>query len=280
MKKGRKTIFLLLFATIMCKGQAQEVCCYPNGTVWEELQLVEGKVDPEWYIRLQYTVDGDTLVNDVTYKRVVRQWMEGQQWAQYTQTKTYYLREENGLVYFLGKNDPDSHSYDDIVYDGTETLRYNFNWEVGGMGALGKGTLNGVSQMVLADGNLYDYDSSTKVIRTIGRIRDGILLPYNSPRSIWFALASFIRNGVEIYHADFPETSGIVSVETANRGEGSCDNADNLTFYDLSGRQVFQGNKGLRSCSPEHLRSTRTVSQGNTLPKGVYIQNGRKFVVK
>ena len=87
MKKGRKTIFLLLFATIMCKGQAQEVCCYPNGTVWEELQLVEGKVDPEWYIRLQYTVDGDTLVNDVTYKRVVRQWMEGQQWAQYTQTK-------------------------------------------------------------------------------------------------------------------------------------------------------------------------------------------------
>ena len=37
--------------------------------------------------------------------------------------------------------------------------------------------------------------------------------------------------------------------------------------YDLSGRQVGQGNK-------------MTEYQGNKLPKGIYIQNGRKFVVK
>lgn len=52
------------------------------------------------------------------------------------------------------------------------------------------------------------------------------------------------------------------------------------SLYDLSGRRVGQDDKGLRACSPEHLRSARTHSQTSSLPKGIYIQNGRKFVVK
>ena len=258
---------LLLFALLLLPQMlvAQEICYYPDETMWEELQVVEDKIDSEWYIRLRYTVDGDTLVGDVNYKRVTRQWMEGQEWAQYTQAKTFYLREDNGLVYFLGKNYPDSHSYDDIVYDGSETLRYNFNWEIGGPGALGKGTLKDFSQIELADGNLYDYDSSTKVIRTIGCIRGGLLLPCNSARSMWFALASFTRNGVEIYHKDFPATNGIESVNTTSRGKGFNGFAKSLFIYDLSGRRVS-------------VSSASSVS--SVLPKGVYIQNGKKFVVK
>ncbi len=258
---------LLLFALLLLPQMlvAQEICYYPDKTMWEELQVVEDKIDPEWYIRLRYTVEGDTLVGDVNYKRVKRQWMEGQEWAQYTQAKTFYLREDNGLVYFLGKNYPDSHSYDDIVYDGSETLRYNFNWEIGGLGALGKGTLKDFSQIELADGNLYDYDSSTKVIRTIGCIRGGLLLPCNSARSMWFALASFTRNGVEIYHKDFPATNGIESVNTTSRGKGFNGFAKSLFIYDLSGRRVVNSSE---------------FQGSNKLPKGVYIQNGKKFVVK
>ena len=52
---------------------------------------------------------------------------------------------------------------------------------------------------------------------------------------------------------------------------------ENLAVYDLSGRKVMDvANSQLRNLSTSQLRNLST----SQLPKGVYIVNGKKIVVK
>ena len=201
-----------------------------------------------------HTVIGDTLINDVSYKIVKREWLDGSTSQQYTESKTYFIREDNGRVYYLGKNNENTRTYADITYDGTETLRYDFNWSDGGMD---ESRLAKVEQLVLEDGKAYDYEPSGKIIRTIGNIQGGLILSWmRQSRSEKTVLLSFTRGDVLIYKKDYPSINGIKQFENEPTPNPSLLGREYV--YDLSGR----------------------IIENRKLPKGIYIQNGRKFVVK
>jgi hypothetical protein len=157
-------------------------------------------------------------------------------------------------VYYLGKNNENTRTYADITYDGTETLRYDFNWSDGGMD---ESRLAKVEQLVLEDGKAYDYEPSGKIIRTIGNIQGGLILSWmRQSRSEKTVLLSFTRGDVLIYKKDYPSINGIKQFENEPTPNPSLLGREYV--YDLSGR----------------------IIENRKLPKGIYIQNGRKFVVK
>ena len=80
--------------------------------------------------------------------------------------------------------------------------------------------------------------------------------------TFWFRLVECYVDGELIYRNPWyhPETDAI-------EPEALSPYRKNMSVYDLQGRRVGQGNK-------------MTEYHGNKLPKGIYIQNGRKFVVK
>ena len=260
---------LFLLSSFACFGQDDTAdLCYPIGTVWEE-GLLQSETE-QLEVKHRHTVTGDTLIGGISYKVVVREWIDGSPSQQYTEEIKYFIREDNGLVYYLGKNNENTRTYADITYDGTETLRYNFNWKNGGMD---ESKFAKVEQIELEDGKAYDYEPSGMVIRTIGNIQGGLILSWMKPsRTVKTVLLSFTRGDVLIYKKDYPLISGINQIE-GNKFQY-------FVVYDLQGRRL-QSNKGPRreATLSEH-NGERTKSQGNGLPKGVYIQNGRKFVVK
>ena len=244
---------LLFFSSIACFGQDDATeQCYPVGTTWEEGLLLSETEELE--VKHLHTVIGDTLINDVSYKIVKREWLDGSTSQQYTESKTYFIREDNGRVYYLGKNNENTRTYADITYDGTETLRYDFNWSDGGMD---ESRLAKVEQLVLEDGKAYDYEPSGKIIRTIGNIQGGLILSWmRQSRSEKTVLLSFTRGDVLIYMKDYPSINGIKQFENEPTPNPSLLGREYV--YDLSGR----------------------IIENRKLPKGIYIQNGRKFVVK
>ena len=118
------------------------------------------------------------------------------------------------------------------------------------------------------------------VIREI--LADGVELPatgsyswdttVDDPDPMWNAenlyIVAFVhrdgQKGGKYMHV-FNSTEGSLSISD---GINTLENASAASaVYDLSGRRVSQSNKV-------------TKSQGNNLPKGIYIQNGKKFVVR
>lgn len=118
------------------------------------------------------------------------------------------------------------------------------------------------------------------VIREI--LADGVELPatgsyswdttVDDPDPMWNAenlyVVAFVhrdgQKGGKYMHV-FNSTEGSLSISD---GINTLENASAASaVYDLSGRRVSQSNKV-------------TKSQGNNLPKGIYIQNGKKFVVR
>ena len=118
------------------------------------------------------------------------------------------------------------------------------------------------------------------VIREI--LADGVELPatgsyswdttVDDPDPMWntenlYVVAFVHRDGQKggKYMHVFNSTEGSLSISD---GINTIDQASAASaVYDLSGRRVSQSNKV-------------TKSQGNNLPKGIYIQNGKKFVVR
>ena len=92
--------------------------------------------------------------------------------------------------------------------------------------------------------------------------------------ALWFRLAECSVNGEAIYRHPYynPETNAIEPERVTSR---ECDNS----LYDLSGHRVADGSEFFLRHDSESGRAER---QGSCfkLPKGVYIQNGKKFVVK
>ena len=91
---------------------------------------------------------------------------------------------------------------------------------------------------------------------------------YNQPTNLGYYLGTDLRSDAEAWEQG-GFTSGIVSLtsDPSPKGEGSA-------VYDLSGRKVMSS--GL----PSLQGGAGGKLPGDRLPKGIYIQNGKKFVVQ
>ena len=91
---------------------------------------------------------------------------------------------------------------------------------------------------------------------------------YNQPTNLGYYLGTDLKSDAEAWEQG-GFTSGILSLtpDPSPKGEGSA-------VYDLSGRKVMSSNlPSLQGGAGGRLPAGR-------LPKGIYIQNGKKFVVR
>ncbi len=146
--KAIKILGALLFATATLSAQNNSFSFVKDGVHWVERFSTEegeperiGQINPEYQLN-HYSIKGETEINGVTYKKVLR-----------NDNSLLNLRQgENGIVYYrTDKMDRDyvlyHFNWDDPDYlHATDQLGKDFSME-----ALGSG------EMVLADGNSYPY---------------------------------------------------------------------------------------------------------------------------
>lgn len=235
------TQYLLLVSAIFfaTETKAQESIneYFPQGTTWEEAEY-HFKKSSTWaeYTYFRYTVDGDSIVNDTVYKRVLisRRILDsfnlreetGDFWYSYDDVAkwfywdnigpyhwepmanhTFCLREEGGKVYIRYWR-----------YGKDEKLVYDFNWEEGkqitewnpSTKVEESYTLDGIKEVILADGSVEQgiadrWNDDITMIRGIGRL-SGLFMGFGTTLYDGFPqfthLISFTRNGFLTYQWD------------------------------------------------------------------------------
>lgn len=266
----KRILFLLLMflADSASWAQAQEVFSRPiaeDHKTWrhENMQI------PGNSTRLTYT-DGDTIISNQHYYKYYT-------CNTFKSTKGCY----EGAIYDKGRK-----TYTIKEGETEPQLLYNFDVVEGDVFTISGEELRVEKDTIMELNNeLYRYLKLYNITRskeaneatTIWWIEGiGALSPYlsrstyNDKRDPRELVACYVDQELVYYNESY--TLDVPSLRQTVYADKS--------LYDLSGRRVGQDDKGLRACSPEHLRSARTHSQTSSLPKGIYIQNGRKFVVK
>lgn len=97
---------------------------------------------------------------------------------------------------------------------------------------------------------------------------------YNQPTNLGYYLGTDLKSDAEAWEQG-GFTSGIVSLtsDPSPKGEGSA-------VYDLSGRKVSDSHSSNRPSLKGGAGGRLQGGAGGRLPKGIYIQNGKKFVVR
>ncbi len=252
-------LFLLFEANGFAQPQLSEY--YPIGTTWEEVytEMMYNPGDPfdGTFVRIKYSVDCDTIIDDKSFKIVSETTIENiGQPSEVGNVKKYLLREQGDSIFFCEK-----------LGSARQTLIYNFNWKEEDSLLISVG--NRIpkeylthSHETLLDGNSYECFSfsppvflgRTKYIyKSIGQTIGGVIvgtadLTRATKRK---RLTKFTRNNVLIYENEFP--SPVTEVKYQDYYPIISAGA----IYDLTGRKLQQVQK-----------------------KGVYIQDGRKFVVR
>jgi len=305
----KKSILFLLFLTAQTVVYAQEN--FPEGTKWTEIRLDTlrydnwySQVGDEWvpnYETIEYYVQGEYPDRDWVYKTV---YTNGPEW---TDSLTLLIREDeyNGhnsvLVSVL------THGYDGVSYVPWPGEAYQFDWNVGKglyyeditmsnttslvrpcfyygiINEIKEGYFGGSRSLkyVDLDGKAPEEDSDSirnantnggRIIQGIGitEWNDGECLfgpsnPYSAlsmfedyhwelypERHYRSMLVHFERNG-EVLYDIWPEKGGTDDIKSISKTKMPISN----TLYDLQGRKLQQ-----------------------TPRKGVYIQNGRKRIVR
>ena len=244
---------------------------YPEGTRWELVKCeapkdkgfvaygAEFKEMYEFFDTWECVVEGDTVIynvkkdwgdqavqDSVRYKKVVTRVFDRNHYL--TRTSVVPFRECGDSIF---------------TYNISERFAYNFNendWHEGGVAfSFYGGTISAddVEQILLNDGNYYDYQPGLMLIRTVGSLKSGVIPNVDFGRSGYFyGLAYFIRHGVLIFQNDkivYPE-GYIASVENSQISKSP--SAED-TIYTLQG-----------------IRLKETDAR----PKGIYIKNRRKIV--
>ena len=221
--------------------------------VW--IYTMDYDMDQEVY---RYFIDGDTIISDQQSKKLFSLGYWSADTATYegslydVDRKTYVFRPGSAdaeLLYDFGLQIGDSFGTDDVV--------------------LVRDSL--VSQSGRTYRNMYfsynDVDMSGDAMPSTGVWVEsvgcsGMFLTRSTYWSSWVrvVLSACYEHDVLIW-----EHSG--DRENAGNSPGFQSSSQESSVYDLQGRQVGQSTKV-------------TKYQGNSLPKGVYIQNGKKFVIK
>ena len=195
---------------------------FPTGMTWEEI-VVNPNMEQEDNNACIYEIGTDTIIGDVTYKKVLKD----------NVFSGLCVRESGDKVWLLTKDYP------------TEILLYNFDWDnnqevvteyLKGQEVIGfigqnevayevrqETTPVGDCQTVIIDGKTYQYYKkfSGTIIRGIGKVaelnRYPCLLSYREPPVIlpgmdYFKVRWIKRNGVEIFRSESAKewTAGIM----------------------------------------------------------------------
>ena len=253
------TIFLLSGISSFAQPQLSEY--YPIGTTWEEVYMTKngypGEVvdEPCVFARYKYSVDCDTIIDEKSYKVVNGIMID-------------YLIKPPGLIpdttqFYIREIEDSVFIYD--TYIKSDRLAYNYNWQEDTSVLLANYNKYDTqyltfSQEVLLDGNTYDcYNvnngaQSKKIYKSIGQTLSGIFdYDEDSRYHYGFHLTKFSRDNVLIYENDYPtpQVNAIYDIPYKEKNERQ-------DCYTLQGVKVDVTN----------------------LKSGVYIQNGRKYVVK
>lgn len=211
--------------------------------------------EPCVFARYKYSVDCDTIIDEKTYKVVngiIIDYLIKPP-GLITDTTQFFIREKGDSIYI----------YD--TYINSDRLAYNYNWQEDMSVLLANYNKYDTqyltfSQEVLLDGNTYDcYNvnngaQSKKIYKSIGQTLSGIFdYDEDSRYHYGFHLTKFTRDDVLIYENDYspPQVNAIYGV----------------SYEDKSERQDCYTLQGVK------------VDVTNLMP-GVYIQNGRKYVVR
>jgi hypothetical protein len=272
----RNGMLLLLFLTVFVlrlQGQEMYDHFFSEGKKWVYEQRVldeDGWHDEESSIE----VKGDTVIDGERYCKTY--YTDG-----YRDTSYLYLlyREENRQVFYRQPDgDTTWKSYDFNIAPGDINLLYQMQ--------TGKSDLlvKDVDEVSVGENTFqrwsffypnYSEDIDQVWVYGIGSDHFGIRDPHydlpwvvdgsDYPRIVENFKACYENGQCVFQSADFWKdfTTGIdAQLIGSATGRISLDKV-----YDLQGRRVGQGNNV-------------TEYQGNKLPKGIYIQNGRKFVIK
>ena len=230
---------------------------FPENTEWKEV-IVELDAPLDTIFSITYKICGDTLISNTSYRKVSVNGKDAGLW----------LREADNCIWLLTADYPH------------EIKLYDFNWKVGE--ALQTEYLRETDsgEMTLhTDVQVYDYktiDLGTAsyqyymdsfyctVIRGIGRVselnRNCSLLGYKLPDIIlpgllYHKVLWFRRNGQIIFKSE--EADEWVTYIPTNIVKPAICPSNSPTYYDLQGRRL--------NAQPQ---------------RGVYIQNGKKYVAK
>ena len=292
MKRFVSIVFALTIITVSF-AQEENACFFPEGTVWEEERHCyyesEQKFLSSYY---RNTVEGDTTINGKTYKNVLLEmrtydeqhydedgfpvygWDRESPWHWISMGHYYGIREEGSKIYYLGDIFWGYH-----VTNPKEYLVYDFDWQIGKEipiyftmnGDVVYDTITEIDQAEMLDGNSYEciYRPGSKdllQVKGIGNLSNNgglfhylIDFPWDGSTLRYKRVMNFTRDGQLIYQWErdaFLEEK--LSIEMAEN-ESSIEDG---MVYTCDGRRVAQG------------------ADIHRLPKGVYIQNGKKRVVK
>ena len=253
------TIFLLSGISSYAQTQLSEY--YPIGTTWEEVYMTKngypGEVvdEPCVFARYKYSVDCDTIIDELSYKVVNGIMIDYliKPPGLIPDTTQFYIREKEDSVFI----------YD--TYINSDRLAYNYNWQEDMSVLLANYNKYDTqyltfSQEVLLDGNTYDcYNvnngaQSKKIYKSIGQTLSGIFdYDEDSRYHYGFHLTKFSRNNVLIYEREIPTPQ-----------------------VDFIHERQMDNEAILNNCY-----STQGIKMdARYLKPGIYIQNGRKVVVK
>ena len=278
----------ILMSVASISAQEQQAEYYPIGTTWdEEIHCYFPSTGKFASTYLRNTVCGDTIMADVTYRKVVAEkrvgndspvasWDRESDWH-WEPYQTYGIRQDGLKVYYR--------RFEPIIGE-QELLRYDFDWSEGKEVPLSLNVLKNkeytmfeiedVVTTILSDGESYEgvtsADSEEIVqVKGIGSIGNyGGLFSYYAWGSVpwdgsvmhYHRVLNFSRNGVCIYEWDrdayIAEQMEKLGIE--RRQNDPAQEAGKKT-YTIDGRTVG-------------------YPQPTSLHKGLYIKNGKKFIVR
>ena len=279
--KHLKFYLLFLFSAVLplSHANAQEhEEYYPQGTTWEEEKFYvtdDGRLFAEYR---KYKVDGVTTFNGKIYKTIKVTYsnlldertyfnpMDTWNWVE--QPKILFREQGDSIFYTRWRKNH-------------EALRYDFNWSIGKKiptyydwwsREYQYEEIKDIHQVVLYDGQMYDcigYHTLTDSvsfklyqIKGVGFV-DNFRGIFDVPGGYSFSLKFldykvriFIRNGKIIYKWD-RDVDKILGIDKVENDDGQkCGKT-----YTAYGTEV-------------------DASDMQSLPRGIYIRNGKKFVVK
>ena len=267
---------------------------FPEGTTWEEERHCY--YEREQGYQSQYyrnTVEGDTIINGITYKNVLLEmrtcdeqqydefgyplygWDRESPWHWMSLGHYYGIREEGNKVYCYG-----DFYWGYYGQNPQEVLAYDFDWYVGkeipvyfnSNGKMVNDTITEIGQLEMLDWNAYECiyqpgGNDLLQVNGIGNLgNNGGLFrhltdfPWDGSTLRYKRVMNFTRNGRLLYQWDrdafLEEKLGMEMVEN----------------------ETSKGNGAIYSCDGRRIRSQGADT--HRLPKGIYIQNGRKFIIK
>ena len=277
---------LPLCVPAMAQEQPEE--CFPQGTVWEEeyhLLSMNGWDFYSYYLRS--TVSGEMTIDGVTYKMVTPELKVTDNWDDdpenfpgwdgsetgwhWEALSPYGIREEAGKVFYYGN----LHAGD---APSMEVLRFDFNdWEVGKEIPLIPTwnadqtfcyqdiTIADIGTVKMVDGSESECaivsSGASKIpaqVRYLGNIErvsmfENMMVMWTD--KTYMCLRNFTRNGELIYENNVQSGSEL-GIKTASVNNNSTGGLYTLQGIMCNGRDA------------------------TSLPKGIYIKDGRKYLVK